>query len=159
MGVRIIYERPDGGVSIVCPAKPYDVLTGTGTWLSIQEIADKDVPAGAAYQIVDETVIPRDRTFRNAWIKGGDSIEVDMPKAREIQRDRIRVMRKPILEALDVDYIRALEDGDLNKQAQIVSVKQELRDATDSPEIESAKTPEALKDVIPDVIRNFVAEA
>jgi hypothetical protein len=27
----------------------------------------KDIPEGAQYEIVDESEIPSDRTFRNAW--------------------------------------------------------------------------------------------
>jgi hypothetical protein len=34
---------------------------------TIEEIADKDVPAGKAYKIVDVADVPSDRTFRSAW--------------------------------------------------------------------------------------------
>jgi hypothetical protein len=57
MNKRIIYPTPDGGVAIV-------ILTGE---LSIEEVAAKDVPKGVPYQIVDESEIPTDRTFRDAW--------------------------------------------------------------------------------------------
>ena len=33
----------------------------------LQWIAEKDVPAGKPFQIVDVSDIPEDRTFRNAW--------------------------------------------------------------------------------------------
>jgi hypothetical protein len=55
----IIYQNTNGGVSILTPAPECD--------LSIEEVARKDVPAGVPYQIVDETDIPTDREFRNAW--------------------------------------------------------------------------------------------
>lgn len=35
--------------------------------LTIKQIADKDVPSGKSYKIVDIADIPSDRTFRNAW--------------------------------------------------------------------------------------------
>ena len=57
MTQRIIYQTNDGGVAIIIP---------TGE-LPIEEVARKDVPAGVAYQIVDESDIPSDREFRNAW--------------------------------------------------------------------------------------------
>jgi len=41
---RIIYKRPDGGVSVIIPA-----LNETRT---IEEIAQKDVPTGLSYKIV-----------------------------------------------------------------------------------------------------------
>lgn len=56
---RIIYPTPDGGVAVIVPAP--------NCGLTIEEIAAKDVPAGAQYKIVDAADIPTDRTFRNAW--------------------------------------------------------------------------------------------
>jgi hypothetical protein len=35
--------------------------------LTIDEIAKNVVTAGAPYRIVDASIIPTDRTFRNAW--------------------------------------------------------------------------------------------
>jgi hypothetical protein len=61
MNQRIIYKTTDGGVAILIP---------TAEWLqshTIQELAEKDVPAGAEFKIVDVSDIPSDRTFRDAW--------------------------------------------------------------------------------------------
>lgn len=58
---RIIYKTDNGGVAVLIP---------TAEWLeshTIEELADKDVPAGAEFQIVDVSDIPSDRTFRDAW--------------------------------------------------------------------------------------------
>lgn len=60
---RIIYPTEDGGVAIIVPAPDCG--------LTIEEIARKDVPAGADFRIVDAADIPEDRTFRNAWEFGG----------------------------------------------------------------------------------------
>ena len=59
MNQRIIYPTDDGGVAIVIPAPE--------CYLTIEQIAAKDVPAGKPYKIVDIADIPSDRTFRNAW--------------------------------------------------------------------------------------------
>jgi hypothetical protein len=59
MNQRIIYPNDNGGVSIIVPA----IECG----LSIEQIAEKDVPAGKPFKIVDVSDIPTDRTFRNAW--------------------------------------------------------------------------------------------
>jgi hypothetical protein len=58
---RIIYKTDEGGVAVLIPA-PECLQSHT-----IQEIAEKDVPAGKLYKIVDVSEIPSDRTFRNAW--------------------------------------------------------------------------------------------
>jgi hypothetical protein len=54
---RIIFQNESGGVSVIIP---------TGK-LPIEDIAQKDVPAGVPYLIVDAIDVPDDRTFRNAW--------------------------------------------------------------------------------------------
>ena len=59
MDKRIIYPTDDGGVAVIVPAP--------NCGLTIEQIAEKDVPAGKEYQIVDVIDIPGDRTFRNAW--------------------------------------------------------------------------------------------
>jgi hypothetical protein len=76
-------------------------------------------------------------------------IKVNMDKAREIKKDMIRAERKEKLEALDVAFMRAVEAGDTEKQAEIAAKKQALRDATDDPAIASATTPDELKAVVP----------
>jgi hypothetical protein len=60
MNQRIIYKTDDG-VAVIIPT-PDALQTHT-----IQQIAEKDVPAGKPYKIVDVSEIPSDRTFRNAW--------------------------------------------------------------------------------------------
>ena len=61
MNQRIIYPTDGGGVAVIVPS-PNCLQEHT-----IQEIAEKDVPAGKPYKIVDVADIPSDRTFRNAW--------------------------------------------------------------------------------------------
>jgi len=76
-------------------------------------------------------------------------IKVNMDKAVEIKKDMIRAERAPKLEALDVAFMRAVEAGDAEKQAEIAAKKQALRDATDDPVIAAAQTPEELKAAVP----------
>jgi hypothetical protein len=56
------------------------------------------------------------------------AIIIDINKAKEITKERLRVERKPLLEAQDVAFQRALE---LNADTSaIVAEKQRLRDIT-----------------------------
>ena len=59
--MRIIYETSDGGVAVIVPTPEY-LLTHT-----MEELAAKDVPAGANYEIVEDSVVQSDRAFRGAW--------------------------------------------------------------------------------------------
>ncbi|MBM3460747.1 MAG: hypothetical protein FJX76_01470 [Armatimonadetes bacterium] len=72
-----------------------------------------------------------------------------MPKACEIHRARLRELRTPMLAALDVEWMKALETGDEQKKTQVAAKKQALRDVTADPAIDAADTPAALKAVLP----------
>ena len=58
---RIIYKTPDGGVAVLVPSPEY-LQDHT-----IEELAAKDVPAGAEFEIVDTVDVPTDRSWRGAW--------------------------------------------------------------------------------------------
>jgi len=119
----------------------------------VEECLAKRVPGHHAEIVscreIDPKDIPQDRTFRDAWTP---SLTVDMAKARNIWRDRMRRARTPKLAALDVEYQRADEAGDILKKRDVAARKQALRDVTNDPRIDAAQTPEALKAVWPDVL-------
>jgi|DEB19_MinimDraft_3_1074340.scaffolds.fasta_scaffold116263_3 hypothetical protein len=56
---RVLYPNDNGGISILIPSE--------NCGLTILQMAQKDVPAGVPYKIVDMSEIPTDRTFRDAW--------------------------------------------------------------------------------------------
>lgn len=72
-------------------------------------------------------------------------IKINLDKAKEIKKDMLRVERKPLLEALDVQMMRAIEEGDSFKQAEIAEKKQALRDITLLPN--TVETVEELKSI------------
>lgn len=72
-------------------------------------------------------------------------ITINMTIAREIHRDKIREAREPLFKTADVAYMRALETGDDLAKAQAAAVKQLLRDAPASPDIDAATTLDELK--------------
>jgi len=59
---RVIYPLSNGGVAVVIPSPECK---------SLQQLIDT-VPAGRSYQVVDESEIPSDRTFRDAWTYSED---------------------------------------------------------------------------------------
>jgi uncharacterized protein YdaT len=68
-------------------------------------------------------------------------IIVDINKAKDITKDRLRAERKSLLEAQDVAFQRALESG--ADTSAIVAEKQRLRDIT--KQVDAANTLEELK--------------
>jgi hypothetical protein len=71
------------------------------------------------------------------------AIIVDINKAKEITKDRLRAERKPLLETQDVAFQRALESG--ADTSSIVAEKQRLRDITN--QVDTANTVEELKSI------------
>ena len=70
-------------------------------------------------------------------------IKIDIQKAKDITKDRLRVERKPLLEALDVEVMKNITDA--VKLAKIEAEKQLLRDITNV--VDGLKTVEELKNV------------
>jgi hypothetical protein len=70
-------------------------------------------------------------------------IKTDMAKAREIHKDRIRNVRTLKLAELDIEFQKALETG--ASTTDIVSKKQELRDAPADSAIAAASNEAELK--------------
>ena len=119
--MKIIYKDPKSTVSVITPTSEW-----TG---SMEELAQKNVPTGLKYKIVEDSVIPTDRTFRNAWEVDTDfKISENLTKAKEITKDRLRAERKPLLESEDIKFMQAQETGADTKN--IVAEKQRLRDIT-----------------------------
>lgn len=134
--LRIIYPTADGGVAVIVPAP--------NCGLSLNEIAAKDVPPGTDFQIVDVSEIPSDRTFRKAWVKAGNGIGHDMPKAKEIAHEKRRSARAVEFAPLDIEATIPA------KAAQAESAREAIRQkyAAMQNQIDAAQTPEQLKTII-----------
>ena len=70
-------------------------------------------------------------------------IKIDIAKAKDITKNRLRAERKPLLEALDIEFIKAQEIGE--DTSAIVAEKQRLRDITN--QVDNLNTVEELKAV------------
>ncbi|NBR25354.1 MAG: hypothetical protein EBU08_16565 [Micrococcales bacterium] len=77
-------------------------------------------------------------------------IIVNPDKAKAIWKDKWREVRKPLLASLDIEFMKAVENGNSQKQAEIASKKQALRDVTLIEIV--GNTPEEIKAVWPSVL-------
>ena len=109
--------------------------------MATTNIVDKD---GNTISASDATV-PSDRHFRGAWTLSGKTISEDLAVAKTIFKDKVREARKPLLEAEDVVYMKALEAGDSSAQSASVAKKKALRDAPAAKAISDADTIAKLK--------------
>jgi hypothetical protein len=87
--------------------------------------------------------VPNNRDFRGAWSLSGNVISEDLTKAKEIFKDKVREVRKPLLDAKDVELMKALEAG--SDTSAIASAKQALRDAPAASAIDAASNMTELK--------------
>ena len=72
-------------------------------------------------------------------------ITINLTKAKDIAKDNLRVERAPVLAALDVSFMRAVESGNTSLQTAIAGQKQELRDITSHTSITGASNVATLK--------------
>jgi phosphotransferase system IIA component len=76
------------------------------------------------------------------------AITIDIPKAKEVWKDKIRVKRTNALAKLDIDYMRANESGE--DTTSIVADKQTLRDLPS--QVDTATTTDEIKAVWNDML-------
>lgn len=125
-----IYQRPDGGLSLS------PIARDRAEDETLQEFEDAafrrieaGLPGGVRQGLHDAGLVAQmyaaNGDFRDAW-RWSAGLVVDLPAAREVAADRLRIAREPLLAALDVAYMRAVEQG--ADTAAIVAEKQRLRD-------------------------------
>ena len=75
-------------------------------------------------------------------------ITIDISKAKDIWKNKIRVARKPALEKLDIDFVKAQETS--SDTTSIVADKQTLRDLPS--QVDTATTTDEIKAVWNDML-------
>ena len=118
MAQVIIFTNENGGVSVCVP---------TGE-LDINAVKAKDTPSHSI--IVQDYELPQaDNDFFDAWELADGEVTVNLTKAKNITKARLRAERAPLLAAQDVLFQRAQETG--GDVTAIVAEKNRLRDITD----------------------------
>ena len=74
-------------------------------------------------------------------------IGINVTKAKNLQKDRFRQARTPLLGALDIDYQRADEAADASAKTAVATKKQALRDVTADATLDAATTADEVRAV------------
>jgi hypothetical protein len=82
-------------------------------------------------------------------------ITVNLNKAKNIAKDKLRTERAPVLATLDVTFMRAVESGNTSLQTAIAEQKQELRDITTHSSITGASNVDSLKTAMTTLIEQI----
>ena len=119
---------------------------------NIQEAIKISVPEGCVFNLIEGDP-DIDLNFLGA-LKGflsDDKInfKYDIQKAKEIWLNQYRRVRTPLIEKLDLEYMRADEQGNLELKKEIASKKQALRDVTKT---ELPNTLEEIKATWPEIL-------
>ena len=67
--MKIIFEKVPGTLSVKT-ATPEYLSSFSSEWSEkdiLIDVANKQVPSGVKYKIIEDTDLPSDRDFRNAW--------------------------------------------------------------------------------------------
>lgn len=131
------------------------VLLPVDTSKPIEEIAANCL-GEKHYTITDE--LNMDYEFQEAYeylidpITNKGSAVLNYDKAKEIQKNKWRILRKPILEKMDISFMKSLETGDVNQMKDIATQKQDLRDITNTPLINNL---DSIKETIPNILKTL----
>lgn len=136
--MKIIYTKPDGGVNIVIAAPKDQIERDLGRALTQEEfqdfIIDKAIPTGSLnIRMLEDADIPADREFRDAWVDTApdNKVNVDVAKAKDVKLEELRTRRNVVLAQTDIEFTRAMEEGDMVKIASLKAKRAALRNATE----------------------------
>ena len=142
---KILFTNIDGSLSVVHPVCNTIGETLT-TDAEIEQRAWDKLPVDAINPVfVDKSVIPTDRTFRNAWEHGGDSVTQNITKAKNIAHDKRREARSAEFAPLDIKATIPSEATAAEAARAAIRTKY----ATMQTAIDAASTVDQIKAVMP----------
>lgn len=145
MSYVIVFENPEDPNRI-------SIMTPTGE-VSTDELIRLKIDVTKPYKIMLNTELPyEDDVFFEAWKLVNDTIIIDLEKSKEIHRNILRRERIKLFSDLDIQFMRAIEQGDTVKQQEISTKKQKLRDLPSHSAIQSASTTAELRSLTLDFL-------
>ena len=125
----------------------------------LQNIINKDLPkkpdgSMRQYFIKEYNQLEDRRYVKPAWKLNETTGEMyfDYNLGKEMKKNQFRQLRKPLLEKLDVDFMKAMEDGDNVGMSNTVNKKKILRDIT-KIDMSQYDTPQKLHQFIPNELK------
>ncbi len=140
---KIVYKN-ETGISVITPTAGEKKvrIDNEIVIMSAMDCALRSVPKNAEYKIIDESELPQDRIFRNAW---NYDLKEDISKSKEIWKDKLRRDREPLFIANDLKIRDANIDKDTTVLIEAIAERDRLRDIPQL--VDSCKTIAAIKKV------------
>lgn len=144
-----IYEDSQGYCRIVVAQNSFKMEQESEA-NAIARFAGEAIPAVTEFLCVNQDLIPKDKTFRDAWKRGDvhEPIKIDFCKALEIHRKRLEEACKKKIAQLDLDLDLAIKSQNLPLQVAITSTKKILR-VLHTMNLTHCKTIEDIKKSVP----------
>lgn len=140
---KIIYQQENGTVALVVPTNQF----------TLEQVIESAVPVGAPYLVIDNEHIPDGfMDFHSAVNANFDdpiniTIKVDIDKAKELAKETIRALRKPLFEENDIALRDAMLSGNKIALKAATDKRDRLRNAT--KKVEQLNTLDELRKVKP----------
>jgi hypothetical protein len=146
--IQIAITTNDGKLVIMSFVTKDYISEGVVNWekeASSENINAEILKAGIdalSWRTIEESEIPTDRSFRDAWKDVDEVLIHDMTKVKEIHLARLRIQRNALLEEKDKDWMRAIGQGNTTEATAVETERQALRDfpQTIASQLESATT-------------------
>lgn len=155
----ILYNDDDGQLCVIFPNYS-DCANDIERDIVMQGVINRDLPknpdgTNRPYCIKNYSELEDRRFVKPAWKLDvqNEKIYFDKIAASEIKKKQFRYLRKPLLEQLDIDFLKALESGDSNVISEIARKKQVLRDVT-KIDMSTLDTPDKIHAFVPDILKN-----
>lgn len=146
---KIIFTRPDGGVTVVYPVINITEISAGFTEADAEQRAWDKLPVDAINPVfVDESAIPTDRTFRNAWEHSGNSVTQNITKAKTIAHEKRREARAEEFAPHDEVIMKQIPGADATA-AESARATIRTKYATMQTAINAASTVDAIKSAMP----------
>ena len=141
---KILYKQEDGTIAILNPSPDIRI-----------EEAITHVPVGLPYLVVDAKSLPSDENinlFFSALAADFDTpsdpkVRINIAKAKEITKERLRIERKRLFDANDILLRDAMLENNKAKIDKAIAERDRLRDVT--KKVDDANTIEAFKKLRP----------
>ena len=122
------------------------ILVSSGE-LELAKLIEKAVPSNKTYSVVKSLNL--DNYFYDAYEYKNKEVVLNISKAKDIHLNNFRKVRATLLQELDLEFLRAVELENKDKQRQISVKKMALRDVTETP---LSDDPNEIKKVWPSIL-------
>lgn len=145
----IAYTIPEEeGLKLLIPTQDFLNRSEMEELEVLELLKTRHIPENAEnVQIINDTDVPQDRTFRDAWQLNGEVVDHNLDKAKNIKLDCIRQVRNEKLAKLDMELLKAAEQERRDDVKEIMKLKQELRDLPQTINIHGCQDIESIKNL------------